>query len=219
MAALFNSYPLEGSGGRVLLFALPGLLVLGAAGLAALVRAAASTRVIGVGILLVMIVVISGLQAIKLSSIDSPLVRPYTLVEEVRDLVERDMRPGLRDGDLAYVYYGAADAFQFYAPEFRQQALAFGEYRVIRQDGVELVFGGIHRDDLPQYEAELRSTAAASSPRRVWLLFGHTRPAEEEALVSALAKCGETELDKRQPGASLYRIRVLKPGSCAGNFQ
>ncbi len=204
-AALVRVYPFDGTDGRVLLFTLPELLILASAGIGGVARALAGARVPALALVILAVGLVPSSEAVVYGVQNHGL--PATNVEETRDLVTRDLIPSLQPGDLVYVYYGAAYAFQFYAPEFLQpDSLGAGEFRIVDRRGTRIVFGGVHRDQPSQYESELKAMLADWPPKRLWILFGHYRENEVQLLLSVAQVWGKPTLTERPAGALLYRF-------------
>ena len=213
-AAHLELYPFSAS--RVLLFALPGLVVLATGGMVVAYRAAwrlGGLRLAAVVLGLALLPVAQGL----LIAIAQPsLNRAATPTEAVPEMIDV-LRSQLEPGDLVYVYYGARLALQFYAPELAPERLGeaydYREFREATAAGVHFVYGGRYTGAPQQYGTELGSLLDKHPAQRLWILIGHRRGAEEEALVSGVSECARQEFFQRRPGAALYRFRHTE-GAC-----
>lgn len=173
---------------RLLLFAVPGVLILMGEGLRVL--AAASTRLHARAAVALTTILAAALLA-------APTQAAYARWLEPR--LSEHLRPGLeflvgerRRDDGVYVYYGAKPAYRFYA---RSLALA--------GDGV--VLGRAHRGDPRGYLPEL---APLASRPRVWLVFSHECPvcpeSERNVLLRALRHGRRQVASVEQPNAAVY---------------
>ncbi len=218
LASLMHLYPFDPrSGGRLLLFTLPGLVIIYGSGVAALL---ATTRARTLGLVVLAFALIPGAFTVGAS-----VVRPLDAVvgtetEQMGSLVTHNLLPDLQRGDLVYVYYEASAEFQYYAPRFRQQVLDYGDYRVIHLNGVTVVFGASH-PALGLYGLGVQAAINRWSPHRVWMIFGrkivpkNAPLSEEDALVSAVVRCDPLVQTMRQEGATLYHVNVMHPSSCS----
>jgi len=183
-------------GQRLLLFAAPGLFLLGAEGVRCVVTLTAravSPFVPGIASAAAPLVAVGlGLTL---------LVQPARAAWErfVHPRVVEHIRPGLeylvahrRPGDGVYVYYGAKPAFRFYS-------------RSLPLEGDGLVLGRAHRSDPDAYLPELEALAART---RVWLVFSHECPScafnEREVLLDDLARDRRRVDAVELPGAAVY---------------
>lgn len=201
IAALAHAYPFEPlNGGRLLLFLLPGLVLLTAIGIQShwLWR-----RIAGVGAMA--LVALPVLMGITIGG--APLAT-------IRSTFTNEVGPLLADweaasGDLVYVYYAAGDAFQFYAPEYRQPLFPPGERRVVHADGVTVVFGS-DLDERPwEYAQALRTELLEWKPKRLWLVFSHVLLQQDLVLVQTAMDCGYLDDHVSTPGADLYLFRPV----------
>jgi hypothetical protein len=144
------------------------------------------------------------------------LNRAATPTEDVPEMIDA-LRSQVEPGDLVYVYHGARQALQFYAPELAPERLGptfnYVEFREQASAGVYFAYGARYPDAAQRYETELRSLLDKQPAQRLWILIGHRRVADEEALVAAVSECAGPEFFRRQPGAALYRFR-LTDGAC-----
>jgi hypothetical protein len=150
-ASALQKYPF---GGRLLIFLVPGLILLtacGAAELAAIVgRTSRFAAALGIGYLLLTPAVESREQ-----------IRRPKHAEELKPVL-RELQSHWKPGDRLYVYNGAGDAgagpaFEFYAPGF-----PIPKERII--------LGGVHRGQPLEY---LREVNELPKGGRVWLLVSH----------------------------------------------
>jgi hypothetical protein len=196
LAACLHLYPYDGSqgGGRLLLFALPALLLLATRGLVAL------ARVTGCAAPVVALVVL--LAIADLGSLSTSLAQP----EETRPLVRAILLPDLRPGDAIYVYYGAVYAFQYYAPAFLRPWAPVDQPQRFVRDRVTVYFGGMHRGNLAAYGVELRALRPSARTGRLWLLFSHIYRGEWPHTIAGMAGCGRPIASYATPGAALVLL-------------
>ena len=196
LAACLHLYPYDGSqgGGRLLLFALPGLLLLAARGLDALARSTGSAAFV---VALVALLAVS-----DLGSMSASLAQP----EETRPLVRAILLPEIRPGDALYVYYGAVYAFQYYAPAFLRPWAPVDQPQRFVQDGIAVFFGGMHRGDRAAYGVELRALRSRTRTGRIWLLFSHIDRGEWPRTIAQMAGCGQPAAVHTTPGAALVLL-------------
>jgi hypothetical protein len=179
LASGLKKYPFAG---RLLLFAVPLLLVGVAHGLMTLADRLGRWRrgagAVAVGVLFV-----------------GPAYETYVLVkkplhaEDVREVMAR-AHAEWRDGDRLYVYYGAVPTFCHYHPRFPLPA-----------DAVR--FGAENRGGDPRrFRDELR--AFAGRPR-VWVLLAHRQPTDEAAIRAYLDGMGTGDVVMRKTDATLLR--------------
>lgn len=137
---------------RLVLFLVPLLLLLLAAGVCAIVYAFAPKRWTRAAVTAATLLLVA-IEARALR--DAP---PVYRREEITPAVAY-LRQHERPGDWSYVYYGAVPAFEFYTRD--------------RPDSASHVHGGCHRGDAREYLIEL--DAFRGRPR-AWLLFSHEVP-------------------------------------------
>jgi hypothetical protein len=189
LASGLQRYPFSG---RLLLFAVPALLLLVAEGATlALASHAAAGRSLGVAFAAVLCfhpAVCAGYH----------LLRPVSR-EELRPVIGH-VAARLEPGDLVYVYYGARWAFRFYAP-----------HHAFRRD--QVIEGAPSRDDWRGY---LRQLDALTGRARVWLLFSHVHTKsgvdEEAFFLQALAARGHQLESAHAPGAAAYLYDLTGKG-------
>lgn len=214
-ASVPRLYPFDAS--RLMLFLLPGFMILAATGLVAVARAASGITYGHVaGIVLVGLALYPGARSTHAILFHPLLDVPGATTEETRDLVTRDLRSALQPGDLVYVYYGAGPAFQYYSPELRHLRLAFGNRLVTTENGATVDFGAIHRDDPSAAGTELLSDLRTYQPRRLWILISHDQSPqatrEVASLLATARQCGSPDLDVRTVGGHLVRFDPPKSG-------
>jgi len=176
---------------RLVLFLIPSLLLLLAAGISTIADVLAPKRLALAAVTAAMLV-LTALDARALR--DAP---PVYRREEIAPAVAY-LRTNTQPGDLTYVYYGGVPAFEFYARE--------------RLDSASYVIGRCHRGDPRQYLLEL--DVLRGRPR-AWLLFAHELPRlRERALLlrylDAIAGVRDSvivrgrDLDGQPTSVSLY---------------
>jgi Dolichyl-phosphate-mannose-protein mannosyltransferase len=180
LAALMRLYPFGGFGGRLILFALPGVILGCAAGWE---QMAAVGKWVG-GTLAVAILLPMADDAIHLRKSEGEELRPL-----MKQLVEQS-----RPGDRVYVYVGAGPAFSFYAED-----VAY-----LKGRGLDITNGTVRQGDTVEYERELSPLSGAS---RVWIVYSHDRwrrLSDEEVLLSAARHLGQEIHTFRAAGAAIY---------------
>jgi uncharacterized membrane protein len=180
-AAIAGVYPFAG---RLLLFGIPSVVLLLAAGAGVAWRATERSAA-NVGI-----VVAAALLIVTSINLGRWLAAPHK--EEIR-LVLAQMHPHLESGDVIYVHNRAAHAFAFYAsatPRFSMGAAT-------------LVQGQARRTDENEWAAA--EMQGLMGHRRVWMVFSGTwswSPREQDALLGAVAAHGTKLEEYSAPGAS-----------------
>jgi hypothetical protein len=137
---------------RLVLFLIPLLLLLLAAGVWAMIEALVPKRFVLAAVAAATLI---------LFAVDARALRdapPVYRREEITPAIAY-LRQHAQSADRSYVYYGAVPAFEFYARN--------------RLDSASYVLGGCHRGDPRQYLAELDEFRGRP---RAWLLFAHELP-------------------------------------------
>lgn len=171
-------YPFQG---RMILFLAPCVLLLVAQGAAEVLRLTKiASPLIGVALLALLL-------RQPLLAVPGRLTRPQPR-EELRPVIYQ-LSQQYQPGDTIYVYYGAANAFRFYAP-----TVGLTEYTIS-----EFVRGNPSKmaGDIDQLRGR----------PRVWVVFSHVRRTpldEEQALLTHLNTLGAQQASIHQPGASAY---------------
>lgn len=189
-------YPFSGRG-RLLLFIIPAVLLLVAEG-AELIRSKISshnTAVLG-------IIFIGLLLLYPVATTSYHLLEPH-YNEEIKPVIEY-VRENQQDGDVLYIYYGAAPAFEYYSAKYGY-------------DANDYVVGVSSRDNLSNYINDLDTLRGN---RRVWILFSHVctwRGVDEEKFFLQYLDDIGTRLDFfKSAGASvyLYDLSQETSGTC-----
>lgn len=149
-ASAAQLYPFTG---RLVLFLVPLLLLLLAAGVTA-VAEAIEPDAMSLGVFAGATVLLAAV-AVRTLRNAPPVYRSEEITPAIAYL-----RAHAQSGELAYVYYGGAPAFAFYAA--REHL-----------DSASYVLGGCHRDDPRAYLPELDTLRGRA---RAWLLFAHELP-------------------------------------------
>jgi hypothetical protein len=213
ISAVVHLYPFDPwAGGRLVLFLLPASCILVAVALASVLRLTprpASTvqqAALASGVLVVTLVFCGR----GLSSMLTNRELPTLPREEVRELIAGVLLPQLQRGDSIYVYHGALDAFEYYAPELRDDTKPpYGVFTLSSRAGVTIAYGGDHVKAPNDYGEELRSTANRQGSSRLWIVFSHVYlEREEDVLTSLIPRYATLERVWRQPGAALYLVRT-----------
>jgi hypothetical protein len=179
LASGLHKYPFAG---RLMLFAVPALLVLVSVGTWAAVQAMG--RAAPGGGLLVLGAVFAG-----------PVMECHWLTkmplhaEDAREVIAH-AHAHYQPGDSVYVFYGAAAAFHYYQPRYPFPPAAVTQ-------GVE------NRDkDIGQLEAELDTLRGR---RRVWVIVAHRQSTEEAAVRAYLDGMGRRQDTYRRSDAVVWR--------------
>ncbi len=173
IASAFQKYPFEG---RLLLFAVPGLIFCVIAGIEFL---SFNSNIIRIALALLI-----GYQPLLTAyhHLQTPRVR-----EEIKPLlqyVEKKWQPG----DIIRYSYKTKPAFDYYAPRY---GLAEGESKSIPPSGKDW-------NDL------IRDLTRMNGQKRIWIILTHLNSGQEKRLVSHMAKRGTLLLRRSAPGALLF---------------
>jgi hypothetical protein len=181
VASGLHRYPLRG---RLLLFAVPSVLLLIAAGLAT-IRTKTRGVVPGLGALLIGLLFFHPAEAATRN-----LLKPRG-VEEIRPVLEYVEKHRV-SGDILFCYYDAEWAMRYYGLRQRIQ-------------GLPVVIGVGSRDNWASYRQELDRLRGDS---RVWILFSHVYRDggvdEERLFLDYLDQIGQREDGMQAVGASVY---------------
>jgi hypothetical protein len=191
LASAARYYPFGGDGGRLLLFAIP-LIILGATAGWSMVCADRGW-VVPATLTCVMLLPLGRL-AIKQGQ--SGLASGHA-PEELRPLMER-MQQEVRPGDHVYVFQGARVAFSFYANEFGYLS---GRQLQVHQGHLSFFDANVHP---AEFESELQPLRGSG---RVWVVVSHgfsRTITDEEAVLSAARKYGSELASYRDRGAGVY---------------
>lgn len=178
-ASALHKYPF---GGRLLLFLVPGAVLLVARGAWALFEAARERNRFAAVSLLVLLVGAGAWQS------QDALRRPARH-EQLAPVLE-ELRAGVRPGDRVFVYWSAVPAFTFYT---RERPLPAGS----------VILGEEHRDNPALYREE-----AAELRGRVWVVFSHPHNQEEAILRTTLDCHGACEREVKRTGAAVWLYRL-----------
>lgn len=180
LASAAGQYPVSG---RLSLFLLPALIAMLAAG-AGWVAALISRRISALQLALPLLLLIALAPARLPTGIPDAWRR-----QEIRPVLSH-LASQRRDGDGAYVFYGAERAMTFYAPRFG----------IDRQSWKP---GGWHRDEPREYLRELDTLRGRS---RLWLLLENDFwPGEREIITGYLGTIGVLQDSIKGPSTSLGR--------------
>jgi len=185
IASAFGKYPFSG---RLLLFALPLLLLLIAEGVERL--RVVLLRVNGSVSLLASIFLCAILFYTPIVDAFENLKSP-PMAENIKPLMSR-LSTNRLGSDFIYVYYGAKPAFEFYAPQY-----GLGQNNLVL---------GVSARNAP--EKYLQDVDALKGNQRVWFLFLHDcnwcAVDEESFFLDHLNAIGSKEDERVVDGASLY---------------
>jgi len=191
LASAARLYPFGGYGGRLLLFAIPAIILGATTGWSVVCSGRGWALPLT---LTVAILVPAARLTIQQARGD---VRSIRGPEELRPLLQR-MNQEVRPGDHVYVFKGASVTFSLYAHEFGYLS---GRDLYVQDGRVSFLEEKVSP---PDYEIDLQPLRGAG---RVWVVFSHgfsRRLTDEEALLTAARRYG-TELSSSQsPGAGVY---------------
>lgn len=181
-ASALRMYPFTG---RLLLFAAPALLLLIATGVESLRKSLWRTHRAAWVTLILLLFLHPTLGAVRTAFAPTPYER-----EDMKTVLQY-IQQQRRVGDHLYVYYGAEEAFRFYAPRY------------------DLTGHPVRFGKLPRSVADyLDDALAPSGTDRVWVVFSHVADrigVNERALLLYLLDTVGTRLDAREAkGASVY---------------
>jgi len=178
LASGFDVYPFYG---RLLLFGLPGLLLVMAGGAGAIV-ARSRPGLVTLGVTLLALLFFQPVASARAGLL------PQRPKWEARGAIQRVARER-RTGDLVYVYYGGQTQMRYYA---RRVGLTADQY----------VLGVSSRDDFTGYERDLDALGKAP---RVWVILSHYLPDELTFFTTALERRGK-RLDEFRSGNVLVYL-------------
>jgi hypothetical protein len=161
VASAAELYPFMG---RLLLFAVPGMLLLIAEGLVVAIKSVwPRAKIVAIAL--------AGLALFHplLDTMRQAFAATPYATEELPDVLER-VAENYREGDRIYLYYAARLGFEFYAPQYGL-------------DDAPSILGKSPRADWTPY---LDDIAQIRCHRRVWIIFSHIRrsPNDEEQLLT-----------------------------------
>lgn len=188
-ASALRQYPF---GDRMLLFAIPSVLIIVAHGVAALGRAA---RHIPYGEPIIWLACATALVAGPAIDAARTFQQPFE-GEQMRPAIA-SLAQQRESADLVYIYYPAYPAWRYYAPQFGLEE----QGNVIR--------GRYARTEPEKYAEDLAHLPAYG---RLWLLFSHVYTGsagnEEELIMARVKELGEVEQTEHFPGATLYLLTL-----------
>ena len=191
LASGLHKYPFAG---RLLLFAVPAMLLVVAHGAALIVeRLRGLSPLAGVVVLAVLFVA-------PIAECNWHVKRPIH-AEDTREVVAR-MHAQWQPDDRAYIFYGAAPTFAYYSPQF-----PFPPAQV--RFGVENRGG-----DQKVFQRELTHFKGSA---RVWVLIAHRNVSEETAIQAYLDSMGTCQETLRLTDAVLFRYDLSTPGNRAAH--
>jgi hypothetical protein len=183
-ASGLHKYPFAG---RLMLFSIPGLLLVAAYGASAILSRLNGLP--GVGPALVGVLVGSGVMECYWLATTRPLHG-----EMAREAFA-EIWDGWQDGDKLYVFYGAAPAFGYYHPRypFPADAVLVG---ADNRNGPQEVF----HDELKRLRGH----------KRVWAVIVHRQTPQETAIRAYLDGMGKREVLSRRPDAVVMRYDLSR---------
>ncbi|MBI3928396.1 MAG: glycosyltransferase family 39 protein [Armatimonadetes bacterium] len=205
-ASHFERYPFFGnspSTGRVLLFLVPGLLMMIAAGLS---RLPGGNAPAATALRLLVILVLVGI----------PHVRPWQPRQEIKPCLSR-LQQSWRPGDRIYVYHWAEPAFRYYAgryglPSQGKLIHPLARYPFVKEIDARRQALGLHPVPVEQatviwgvsehFSYGRRDLDLLDGRGRVWFLFTHC--ANTDVWVRYLDTLGQQREACEFPGASLF---------------
>lgn len=188
VSAVFHKYPFSG---RLLLFIVPGLLLVVAEGAEQIwQKTKDGGSMIGaclIGLLFLYPVLFSSYH----------FIRPSRR-EEIKPVMNY-IKEHQRAGDMLYVHHGAIPAFRYYAPRFGLSSMRW-------------VPGTFSEDNWERYEKDLDQFP---SPSRVWVLFSHSESRtgvdEERVFLYFLDRRGKRIDYFKSVGATAYLYELGQP--------
>jgi uncharacterized membrane protein len=189
LASGFHVYPFEG---RLLLFLVPFIAVMIAAGIDRIREVLArASRIAGAFVVALVL-------AYPVGSACYHLVKPRA-PEELR-LVLAELQCRRKSDQAVYVYYGAVNAFKYYAPAYGFKPAGYIQ-------GVEA------RNDWPEYYEDLKKLASGEHAK-AWIIMSHISTwngvDEEKLFISYLDLLGKKKDAIRVPGAAAYLYDFLE---------
>ena len=183
MASSLGKYPF---GGRMVMFAIPGLLICAGAGLD-VIRGLSKTRP-GIGLFFTLLLA-GGLVFSPLSYSVQLAIKPK-LAENIAPTMAF-LQKNVRPGDAIYLYRMSIPAFLYYAPKYQLETVLYFE-------------GGDYHLDRQGYKNEVDQVAAN---KRTWFLFSHlTDPEYEEDRAEILKQAdlvGKKKREFNDPGTGI----------------
>ena len=182
-ASALQKYPF---GGRMGLFALPGLLLCAGEGLEALRSLFGSRRVLGTAAALLLAVSLAfGPLSLAVSQAAAPKMSEN--IGPTMAYLQTNYRPG----DGIYLYRMAIPAYRYYAPKYKL-------------DNAPVLNGTDLHLDRQAYAAEVKQLAGS---KRIWFLFSHLTDPEyvqdRDAILAAADNLGVRKREFSQPGTSI----------------
>jgi 4-amino-4-deoxy-L-arabinose transferase-like glycosyltransferase len=181
LAALAHQYPFGGV--RQCLYLAPLVGVAIAVGLQELLAPTTGERTLLRISLVILVLFASGIYGIAKE-------KPYDEVENSQPVLRRLKELAAPEDDV-YIYYGARPAFEFYGDRLgfpvrlNQEAQSQWSLFVADTQGERLIFGGHHRERPEEYAPEILSAVRPES-RRLWLVFSHVMPDEDQRIMHDL---------------------------------
>ncbi len=187
LASANHKYPIFG---RLLLFLVPGAVLLLAYGA---VRLAEIVKAKSVWAAVVLLVAVVGAPAAALYEQFRHPPRTEDLPAAMKYVRER-----WQPGDRVYVYNGTTDSGAGPAFEYYRRTLPFPAEAV--------VLGGRHRNEPTDYRAEVKELAETRG--RVWVLMSHPHADEEAWVRSAFDDSSDRMAEYRARGAAVFGYTV-----------
>ncbi|HET6575246.1 MAG TPA: glycosyltransferase family 39 protein [Fimbriiglobus sp.] len=185
VASAVHKYPFAG---RLLLYAVPALVLMVAYG-AALIAARLGEVVRWGGVVTVAVLFVSPVAECRW------LLKTPPHAEDAREAIAH-VHAHWQPGDRLYVYYGAVPAFAYYLPRFPFPADA-------------VVLGSENRDeDQRKFQVEI---APLDEYPRVWVVLAHRQTQEETAIQAYLDAMGRREELKKWSDATVMRYDLTTP--------
>jgi hypothetical protein len=197
-AAYLQQYPFRS---RLLLFLTPFFILLIAEGVSYTLKKAANNRREWVGITAAFLAVLLLWQ--PMVSAASILIEPKwkSEIKPVLSYIQTNQKPG----DILYVYQRGIYQFLYYAEKYGYQE---GDY-ILGADDLDKYDGrGVSEVERQRYLNDLNNLRGNA---RVWLLFSHAAPSENELFQSYLAENGVKIAEFHSKGTSAYLYDLSSP--------
>jgi hypothetical protein len=184
----FRFYPFSQ---RMLLYALPAVIIILAEGLQYLRRRTIPLSP-AIGLILMALVFLKPAADTARYLLTGPPYRTHHMeeIKPVLSFIQMNRRPD----DTIYLYYSSAPAFHYYSAQFGL-------------DDMPTVFSGYYREDWTRYVSRI---GELDGSKRIWFLFSHVwhvrrqGQGEEDYIVTYLDKVGKKLAQFKSRGASVY---------------
>lgn len=183
VASGMQKYPF---GGRMGMFAIPGLLICAGEGIELLRAFLFRKPMIGLG---VAVVIVGLLSFSSLAYSFETLIKPKK-VEHIAPTMAF-LKANYRQGDLIYLYWESIPAYRYYASQYGLE-------------NADVIDGGDYHLDRPGYLTEINQLAGK---KRVWFLFSHIAGPENvedrDAILKYVGQLGDKKREFSDPGTTI----------------